>query len=192
MLEQRIWKKTRCQISFSSGRYCWCFRNSISSQNWNLCHQYHLRRKRGTTLKNITLGQIAAFLWEIYQVCAIAILTGMLVGLLVSYIWLLGKRCMTIPNFNPHWHKKDWRTEKRQRNGTHLGWKWSRLRAQYISYFPYCAKCGMLAEEVHHIHPRSTHPHLIYSWNNLLSLCKDCHRKEHDGDATEGNHTIPL
>lgn len=31
-------------------------------------------------MKDITIGQIMAFLWEAYQVIAIAILTGMLVG----------------------------------------------------------------------------------------------------------------
>lgn len=37
-------------------------------------------------MKDITVGQIAAFLWEVYQVLAIAILTGMIVGQLVKLL----------------------------------------------------------------------------------------------------------
>lgn len=37
-------------------------------------------------VSKITLGQIASFTWEIYQVVAIAIVTGMLIGLFLSSI----------------------------------------------------------------------------------------------------------
>lgn len=55
-------------------------------------------------------------------------------------------------------------------------------------YFPYCAKCANLGQEVHHILPRSQRPDLMYDWRNLMTLCKECHRKEHNmgnGNADE-------
>lgn len=68
------------------------------------------------------------------------------------------------------------------------GWKWYYTRRQYLMYNPWCAKCGNLGEEVHHVYPRHSHPHLIYKWNNLMTLCKECHAKEHRGN--EGDHTL--
>jgi 5-methylcytosine-specific restriction endonuclease McrA len=65
------------------------------------------------------------------------------------------------------------------------GWKWYYTRREYLMYHPYCARCGNLGEEVHHIYPRHSHPHLIYKWNNLETLCKECHRKEHNHQQQE-------
>ncbi len=97
---------------------------------------------------------------------------------------------MSIPDFNPRWKKKCKtflsKADRQKERGTHLGWEWSRVRRQYLQYFPYCAKCKLLGEEVHHIKPRHTHPELIYDWRNLMTLCSDCHKKEHnmgDGNA---------
>ena len=59
------------------------------------------------------------------------------------------------------------------------GWKWYHTRREYLMYNPWCTRCGNLGQEVHHILPRHSHPHLIYKWTNLETLCKECHAKEH-------------
>jgi 5-methylcytosine-specific restriction endonuclease McrA len=43
-----------------------------------------------------------------------------------------------------------------------------------------CAKCGRVAEQVHHVIPRAQRPDLTYVWDNLMSICTDCHVKEHN------------
>jgi hypothetical protein len=62
----------------------------------------------------------------------------------------------------------------------HLGWKWSRIRRSYISQHPFCERCGLMAECVHHVIPRCKAPELTYEWSNLMSLCNDCHMREHN------------
>lgn len=96
------------------------------------------------------------------------------------------KREEDIPSFDPRAKSKKFVDPKlikdpKKRNG----WKWYNTRREYLMYHPYCAKCGNLGEEVHHIKPRHSHPHLIYKWNNLLTLCKECHRKEHIHDTRD-------
>ena len=61
----------------------------------------------------------------------------------------------------------------------HLGWKWNRIRRSYISQHPFCERCGLMGECVHHIIPRCKAPELTYEWSNLMTLCNDCHMKEH-------------
>ena len=73
---------------------------------------------------------------------------------------------------------------------SHLGWRWTRLRRKYLMTRPYCERCGLLGEQVHHIQHRETHPELIYTWSNLMTLCKDCHYLEHKND--ENQHTLPI
>lgn len=91
-----------------------------------------------------------------------------------------------IPAFNPKANIKAFTDPNMpKRDDKKNGWKWYYTRRDYLMYNPYCAKCGNLGEEVHHVYPRHTHPHLIYKWNNLMTLCKECHRKEHiDGRNT--------
>jgi 5-methylcytosine-specific restriction endonuclease McrA len=85
-----------------------------------------------------------------------------------------------IPSFNPRPKVKQFTDPKLIKDPKKLnGWKWYHTRREYLMYHPYCAKCGNLGEEVHHVYPRHSHPHLIYKWNNLLTLCKECHKKEH-------------
>jgi 5-methylcytosine-specific restriction endonuclease McrA len=62
---------------------------------------------------------------------------------------------------------------------SHLGYKWSRIRRSYISQHPFCERCGLMGECVHHIIPRSKSPQLTYEWSNLMTLCNDCHYQEH-------------
>ena len=64
--------------------------------------------------------------------------------------------------------------------GTHLGWRWSKLRKAYMQKNPLCGMCGKCADVVHHIRQRSTHPELTYRWTNLLSMCHSCHDAHHN------------
>ncbi len=69
--------------------------------------------------------------------------------------------------------------------------KWQRLRLNALSKTNYlCAVClkndiTTPATEVHHITPVETGTNLLhmkqlcYDHNNLLAVCKECHKKEH-------------
>jgi len=69
--------------------------------------------------------------------------------------------------------------------------KWQKLRLQALSKTNYlCAVClkndiTTPASEVHHITPVETGANLLhmkqlcYDPNNLLAVCKECHKKEH-------------
>lgn len=54
-----------------------------------------------------------------------------------------------------------------------------------------CMKCGNPAEEVHHIvHLRPDNiadPNISINPDNLISLCKDCHLREHIQDKARGH-----
>lgn len=69
--------------------------------------------------------------------------------------------------------------QRDKEKGVGLGWKWWHFRKRYMMTNPYCCHCGLLAQEIHHIKPRSTHPELMYDYANLLSLCNDCHTQHH-------------
>ena len=69
--------------------------------------------------------------------------------------------------------------------------KWQKLRLKKIKANPLCEEClikGITkeAEEVHHITPvESTNflpdmEILAYDYNNLQSLCKECHKEKHN------------
>lgn len=60
------------------------------------------------------------------------------------------------------------------------------MRDKYL-----CVKCGAPAEEVHHIIHLSPEnigdPKVSMNPENLVSLCKDCHFKEHYKDKGKGH-----
>jgi 5-methylcytosine-specific restriction endonuclease McrA len=62
---------------------------------------------------------------------------------------------------------------------THLGWRWSRMRARILMRSPLCHDCGALAQCVHHIVPRSVAPARVYDETNCMSLCNECHDARH-------------
>lgn len=70
--------------------------------------------------------------------------------------------------------------------------KWKRLRAIKIADSPFCEDClknGLVvsAQDVHHnVSFMSTldpvqREFLAYDYDNLISLCKTCHQKRHNG-----------
>ena len=67
--------------------------------------------------------------------------------------------------------------------------QWRKLSERFRKHNPLCARCNVKgrvepAQDVHHIKPISTHPHLRLEWDNLMSLCRQCHRDiEREGNA---------
>ena len=63
--------------------------------------------------------------------------------------------------------------------------KWKTIRNEYIAEHPQCECCGETATQVHHIKPfsqgKSKHEieKLAYDRDNLMSLCKHCHKHKH-------------
>lgn len=71
--------------------------------------------------------------------------------------------------------------------------QWADCRNAYISQHPLCERCeakGLIvpAEIVHHkIHLTEDNyrdPSIALNFDNLESVCRDCHNKEHFGDQT--------
>ena len=70
-------------------------------------------------------------------------------------------------------------TPVKQTRAADLTGKWTRMRRLHLMAHPYCARCGLAGDEVHHVLPRETHPHLKYDWSNLQTLCSQCHLEVH-------------
>lgn len=75
--------------------------------------------------------------------------------------------------------------------------RWRKLRDLKLKDQPLCEVClskGIVkqADEVHHIESfmsydtRSEQSLKAYSYNNLQSICKQCHQREHHGGKREG------
>jgi 5-methylcytosine-specific restriction enzyme A len=68
------------------------------------------------------------------------------------------------------------------------GHDWRTLSERYRAHHPLCVDClgdGVVtpAQEVHHIQPIEIAPELRLDWDNLVSLCKKCHRKRHNDSS---------
>ena len=70
--------------------------------------------------------------------------------------------------------KKDTRKSSAERG---YDASWRRLRNTFLSFYPLCQKCGLIASVVHHIKPIKTHPDLRLDWDNLMPMCRECHEK---------------
>lgn len=68
--------------------------------------------------------------------------------------------------------------------------RWVKLRARKIAADPLCEDCLLkditrIAEEVHHVRPIESAPDeatmeiLCFDYNNLRSLCRQCHKAAH-------------
>lgn len=65
---------------------------------------------------------------------------------------------------------------------------WRKTQAAYMASQNYlCERCGKVACIVHHkkyITPKNiSDPSVTLNWDNLESLCMDCHNTEHHGGA---------
>jgi 5-methylcytosine-specific restriction endonuclease McrA len=86
-----------------------------------------------------------------------------------------------IPVFNPFFKAKQFvdPNTHQDRPDRKNGWRWYKLRRAYLKRNPWCERCGLLGDHVHHIIPRHINKDKIYDWNNLMTLCQFCHAKEH-------------
>jgi len=70
-------------------------------------------------------------------------------------------------------------------------WKHTRLRAMRRDGYrcQLCKRYGRLtpATEVHHIEHLEDNPSRAYDLSNLISLCHQCHNKQHPEKATRRN-----
>jgi 5-methylcytosine-specific restriction protein A len=60
---------------------------------------------------------------------------------------------------------------------------WQKLRKMKLAADPLCEEHlkegqDVAATMVHHIKPIETHPELRLVWDNLMSLCNDCHERK--------------
>lgn len=65
---------------------------------------------------------------------------------------------------------------------------WRAFRARFLAEYPYCARCGRPATQVHHIVPLSAGGERL-DWANCESLCHSCHSRHtarHDGGFGHG------
>lgn len=71
--------------------------------------------------------------------------------------------------------------------------KWERKRKMILRRDGYlcqlCKRYGRMkeADTVHHIKHVDEYPELAYESDNLISICKKCHNKEHPEKATRKN-----
>lgn len=99
-----------------------------------------------------------------------------------------------MPTINKPTPKPDPRTGdsyNRERRRIYNTTRWRRLRALKQAAAPLCELClqqGRItpAEDIHHRTSFMTAPtrqqreQLAYDWQNLMSLCKQCHQKLHN------------
>ena len=103
-----------------------------------------------------------------------------------------------------HGHTPQGRRHERQREDKDRGTaasrgydhRWQRLRKSKIHANPLCEHCearGITkpADEVHHIKTVRERPDLRLDWDNLVSLCRDCHDLEHSSKPVIGTDGYP-
>lgn len=65
------------------------------------------------------------------------------------------------------------------------GRRWQKLRAAYLATHPLCeCGCGHPATVVDHRQPHNGNDRLMYAWDNLQAMTKQCHDRKtaaHDG-----------
>ncbi len=59
--------------------------------------------------------------------------------------------------------------------------QWRLLSERFRKHNPLCQRCHTLgrvepAKDVHHIKKITTHPELRLKWDNLMSVCRECHK----------------
>lgn len=62
-------------------------------------------------------------------------------------------------------------------------YRWQKVRKITMGQRPLCEGCGRAAEQVHHIEPLHTHPHLAFVDSNLSPVCTGCHAKIERGEV---------
>jgi 5-methylcytosine-specific restriction enzyme A len=68
-------------------------------------------------------------------------------------------------------------------------YKWRKLRSLKLDANPICEHCkARPATEVDHVTPLSEAPDRRYDWDNLSSLCHDCHSEKTKQEAQHGKN----
>jgi len=77
-------------------------------------------------------------------------------------------------------------------NARHNAWpemynspKWKAIRQAKLKEQPFCEICGLEATEVHHRTPHNGNWALFLDWDNLMSICHECHLKETQKESRE-------
>ena len=69
----------------------------------------------------------------------------------------------------------DWRGAKRVLRSK----RWKRFRHAILMRTPFCATCGAVANELHHLQTMIDAPDRIFDLANVTPLCRDCHLAAH-------------
>jgi 5-methylcytosine-specific restriction enzyme A len=70
-------------------------------------------------------------------------------------------------------------------------WRWRKLRSAKLDANPRCERCHQRpATEVDHVVPLAEDPTRRYDWNNLASLCHDCHSEKTKEEARQGKNRL--
>lgn len=84
--------------------------------------------------------------------------------------------------------RKKSKSKRRNRTSFHKSDEWLKLRYEVLKkYGRKCMLCGTEKGEmnVDHIKPRSKYPNLVFEFNNLQVLCRDCNVGKSDRDDTD-------
>ena len=92
--------------------------------------------------------------------------------------------------YKPKPKKKATDAKRKERQNIYQSTRWQRLRALKIADQPLCEMClkegrYKAAEDVHHIvsfvgKSRNEQYRLAYDYDNLVTLCKQCHTRIHN------------
>ena len=66
------------------------------------------------------------------------------------------------------------------------------LRVIILTSKPNCENCGQKTMDAHHFIPKSQCSKLRYNLKNLVSLCRSCHFKHHNGDPEIAHNIIQI
>jgi uncharacterized protein (TIGR02646 family) len=56
----------------------------------------------------------------------------------------------------------------------------AKLDAMFLGNCCYCEK--IIAKDIEHFYPKSLHPGRMFTWENMLRVCKDCNFEKHEAD----------
>lgn len=75
-----------------------------------------------------------------------------------------------------HWYSEPLKQSKNQNKRST---KWANKSRKYREQHPLCEVCGAPSEIVHHKRPWACDEDQRFNDNNLIALCRQCHKKEH-------------
>lgn len=79
----------------------------------------------------------------------------------------------------------------KQRQSFYNKSEWRKLRKAKLMAQPLCELCGAVAQHIHHIisfvneDDELKQMELLLNWENLQSLCQECHNRLHNNELKE-------